>query len=204
MRIIGLTGPTGAGKSTLCEKFESLGIPCINTDDIYHSITSYTSPCVKDLQATFGDEIIDERGALDRVALAKLVFQSENSDKNLSSLNAITHKYVWNETNSILTQYKNRGKRIAVIDAPALFSSTTFVEACNLIISVICDKEIRIERITKRDGISREKVLARMAAQPSDEFFIENSDYYVRSENGKEDMIRQLEEIFKQEDINIK
>ena len=73
-----------------------------------------------------------------------------------------------------------------------------------MIISVICDKEIRIERITKRDGISREKVLARMAAQPSDEFFIENSDYYVRSENGKEDMIRQLEEIFKQEDINIK
>ena len=204
MRIIGLTGPTGAGKSTLCEKFESLGIPCINTDDIYHSITSYTSPCVKELQATFGDEIIDERGALDRVALAKLVFQSENSDENLSSLNAITHKYVWNETNSILTQYKNRGKRIAVIDAPALFSSKTFVEACNLIISVICDKEIRIERITKRDGISRERVLARMAAQPSDEFFIENSDYYVRSENGKEDMIRQLEEIFKQEDINIK
>ena len=204
MLVIGLTGPTGAGKSTLCEKFESLGIPCINTDDIYHSITSYTSPCVKELQATFGDEIIDERGALDRVALAKLVFQSENSDENLSSLNAITHKYVWNETNSILTQYKNRGKRIAVIDAPALFSSKTFVEACNLIISVICDKEIRIERITKRDGISREKVLARMAAQPSDEFFIENSDYYVRSENGKEDMIRQLEEIFKQEDIHIK
>ena len=114
MRIIGLTGPTGAGKSTLCEKFESLGIPCINTDDIYHTITSYTSPCVKELQATFGDEIIDERGALDRVALAKLVFQSENSDENLSSLNAITHKYVWNETNSILTQYKNRGKRITL------------------------------------------------------------------------------------------
>ena len=61
MRIIGLTGPTGAGKSTLCEKFESLGIPCINTDDIYHSITSYASPCVKELQATFGDEIIDEK-----------------------------------------------------------------------------------------------------------------------------------------------
>ena len=201
MRIIGLTGPTGAGKSTLCEKFESLGIPCINTDDIYHSITSYTSPCVKELQATFGDEIIDERGALDRVALAKLVFQSENSDENLSSLNAITHKYVWNETNSILTQYKNRGKKIAVIDAPALFSSKTFVEACNLIISVICDKEIRIERITKRDGISREKALARMAAQPSDEFFIENSDYYINNFGTEEEMHSQLLTILDQEGI---
>ena len=204
MRIIGLTGPTGAGKSTLCERFEALGIPCINTDDIYHSITSYPSPCVKELQTKFGDEIIDERGALDRVALAKLVFQGENTEENISSLNAITHKYVWNETNSILTQYQNRGKKLAVIDAPALFSSKIFVDACDLIISVICDKEIRIQRITKRDGISREKVLARMAAQPSDEFFIENSDYYIRSENGKENMIRQLDDIFEQEAINIK
>lgn len=204
MRIIGLTGPTGAGKSTLCEKFEQLGIPCINTDDIYHSITSYSSPCVKELQRTFGDEIIDERGALDRPKLAKIVFTGENSSENLEKLNAITHNYVWEETNKILTQYINRGKKMVVIDAPALFSSKVFIGACHLIISVLCDEEIRIQRVMQRDNISREQVMARISAQPSNEFFMKNSDYYITNSGNAEDMIEQLYSIFEQEGIFLK
>ena len=204
MKIIGLTGPTGAGKSTLCEKFEQLGIPCVNTDDIYHSITSFSSPCVKELQEEFGDEIIDERGALDRPNLAKIVFTGENSQENLKKLNDIAHKYVWEETNKILTQHINRGKKMAVIDAPALFSSKVFIGACHLIISVLCDEETRIQRVMARDNISREQVLARASAQPSNEFFIKNSDYCITNCGDKEDMITQLYSIFEQEGIHLK
>lgn len=204
MKIIGLTGPTGAGKSTLCEKFEQMGIPCVNTDDIYHSITSYSSPCVKELQETFGDDIIDEKGALDRPKLAKIVFTGDNSAANLQKLNNIAHKYVWEETNIILTQYINRGKKMAVIDAPALFSSKIFIGACNLIISVLSDEELRIQRVMKRDNISREQVVARMSAQPSNEFFIKNSDYYIMNSGNVENMMDQLYSIFDQEGIFFK
>lgn len=204
MKIIGLTGPSGAGKSTLCEKFEELGIPCINTDNIYHSITGFSSPCVNELTELFGEEILDEKGGLNRPALAKLVFEGENAKSNLAELNAIAHKYVWEETNKILTQYINRGKRVAVIDAPALFSSKIFIGACDLIISVLCDRETRIERITKRDNISRERVIARMDAQPSDEFFIKNSDYCINNGSSKEEMTEQLYSIFEQEGIYLK
>ena len=199
MRIIGLTGPSGAGKSTLCEKFEELGIPCINTDDIYHEITSKPSPCLKELEKAFGSAVINENGSLDRTALARLVFEGEKAKENLDILNSITHKYVWEETNARLTQYMKKRKKAAVIDAPALFSSRVFIGACSFIISVLCDKETRIKRIVARDGITREQALARINAQPDDEFFIKNSDYYINNSGNKSEMSRQLASIFEQE-----
>lgn len=201
MKIIGLTGPTGAGKSTLCERFEQLGIPCVNTDDVYHILTSYPSACLDELKDRFGNTIINEDGSLNRKSLAKLVFEGDNSEKNLASLNEITHKYVWEKTNEILTQYINEGKRVAVIDAPALFSSDIFIGACDFIISVLCDKDIRLQRITARDNISTEQALARINAQPDDSFFIENSDYYINNSGNEAYMREQLDSILEQEEI---
>ena len=204
MKIIGLTGPTGAGKSTLCERFEKLDIPCINTDELYHKITSSPSPCTDELKEIFGDKIINENGSLNRKALASVVFEGENAQNNLERLNAITHKYVWEETNTFLNEYMNSGKKAAVIDAPALFSSKIFIGACDCIISVLCDKEIRIQRIVERDNITRQEALARINAQPSDEFFIENSDYYINNSGTEKEMIRQLESILEQEEIFVR
>ncbi len=203
MKIIGLTGLSGAGKSTLCKKFEEYGIPCINTDDVYHSITSSPSPCLAEIESKFGKCVINENGSLNRTALAKLVFEGKDAKKNLASLNATTHKYVWEETNRMLSQYIRKGKKIAVIDAPALFSSKIFIGACDFIISVLCDEETRVERIVNRDGISREQALARIKAQPSEDFFIKNSDYCITNNKNPSDMTNQLLSIFEQEGINV-
>ena len=204
MVIIGLTGPSGAGKSTLCEKFESLGIPCINTDTIYHNLISHPSPCLEAIRKKFGNSVFDKSGALDRSALAKLVFTGEKAQKNLETLNLVTHKFVWDEVNAILTKHMKKGKVAAVIDAPALFSSKIFVGACDLIISVLCDQETRIERIINRDNITYEQALARVNAQPDDEFFIDNSEYYIYNRGTKETMFKELESILRQEGIRIK
>lgn len=201
MKIIGLTGPSGAGKSTLCQMLSELDVPCINTDDIYHQLTGAPSPCLDELKQKFGKEIINENGALNRRALAKIVFEGDDSKANLKDLNEITHKYVWYETNKHLTAYINKGKSAVAIDAPALFSSKIFVGACDVIISVLCDKETRIQRIMARDGISRDDALARVNAQPKDSFFIENSDYYITNDGIAEDMKRQLLSILEQEEI---
>ena len=203
MRIIGLTGPSGAGKSTLCARFEKLGIPCVNTDDVYHTLTASSSPCLDELKDKFGQAIINKDGSLDRKSLSKIVFEGENSDNNLALLNAITHKYVWEKTNEILTQYIHEGKKVAVIDAPALFSSDIFIGACDFIISVLCDKKIRLKRIMARDNISYEQALARINAQHSDSFFIENSDYYINNSGNEDYMCKQLDSILRQEEIFI-
>jgi dephospho-CoA kinase len=204
MKIIGLTGPSGAGKSTLCAKFEELGIPFINTDEIYHEITDKQSPCLDELVEKFGNAILNENGSLNRKALAKIVFEGESKEKNLKNLNSTTHKYVWEETNRILTEYISKGKKAAVIDAPALFSSKIFIGACDLIISVLCDREVRAKRIMERDNISYEAALARINAQPSDEFFIENSDYCIINDGTANEMNEQLLSILDQEEIHIR
>lgn len=204
MKIIGLTGPSGAGKSTLCAQFESYGIPCINTDDIYHKLTSHSSPCTLELKEKFGDVIVNEDGSLNRHALAEIVFKSENSKEYIASLNATTHKYIWEETNKLLTKYIEEGKRAAVIDAPVLFSSKIFIGACDMIVSVLCDRATRLDRIVKRDSITNEQALDRMNAQPSDEFFIENSDYYITNNGSLNDMNSQLVTILAQEGIYVK
>lgn len=204
MKIIGLTGPSGAGKTTICSKFEELGIPCIDTDSIYHTLVSFPSPCLNDLVEKFGEDILNAEGTLDRAALANLVFTGENAKSNLANLNATTHRYVWDEVNKLLTKYMDEGKAAAVIDAPALFSSKIFIGACDFILSVLADKETRINRITKRDAISREQALARIEAQPGDEFFIENSDYYINNSGTKDEMTHQLLSILEQEELYFK
>lgn len=201
MKIIGLSGPSGAGKSTLCSRFEQMDIPCINTDDIYHSLTDAPSECVDELVSCFGKGILKENGALDRGALAKLVFEGEGVNENLDKLNKITHKYIWQKVNSLLITYRDEKKVATVIDAPALFSSQIFVSACDFIISVIADKDARLERIVKRDHIPESVALARIEAQPKDEFFIENSEYYITNSGSPEDMNKQLMGILEQEGI---
>jgi dephospho-CoA kinase len=201
MKVIGLTGPSGAGKSTLCEKFAELGIPCINTDEIYHSITNTKSACLDELCQKFGTSIIDNDGALDRVALSKLVFEGENAKANLASLNETTHKYVFEETKKLIDQYLMDGKAAVVIDAPALFSSKLFVDACDFIISALCDRDVRIERIMKRDNISIERAQARINSQPSDDFFIENSDYHILNCAKNDETYAQLFAILKEQNI---
>ena len=180
---------------------EKMNIPCINTDEIYHGLTSSESECLSELRSAFGAAVVGEDGALDRPFLAKLVFEGEKAQENLATLNHITHKYVWAEVSSLLVKYREEKRPAAVIDAPALFSSQIFVSACDFIISVIADKQARVERIVERDGIKEENALARIDAQPSDQFFIENSEYYIDNSGEPEHMEKILLGILEQEGI---
>ncbi len=177
MKIIGLCGGSGSGKGTVAAMFLRHGIPSVDTDKVYHAITSKTTPCTLELVAEFGDSILNIDGSLNRKALARIVFESGNETK-LNRLNSITHRHILNTTREILEEYKSSGVRAALVDAPLLFESH-FNEECDEIIAVIADMDVRISRIIERDHVDRTAAMTRISKQLSDEYLREHSDHII-------------------------
>lgn len=181
MKIIGLCGGSGSGKGSACNLFRKYGIPFIDTDAVYREITDSPSECVTALEKEFGSEIITESGVLDRKALASIVFSGEGSEHRLARLNEITHKYILDETRRRLDEYRRMDALAAIVDAPVLFESG-FDRECDFLVCVIADRDVRIERIMNRDGITREAAERRIDAQLSDEELVSRCDYMIRND----------------------
>lgn len=166
MKIIGLCGGSGAGKGYVCGIFARHGVPAIDTDAVYHEIIAKRTPCVTELEATFGSSVVRDDGSLNRERLAAIVFADGAKDK-LQALNRITHKYIKTETEHGIETHRQNGAPAVIVDAPALFESG-FDKMCDLTVGVFADRETRIARIMERDGISRERAEARIARQIPD------------------------------------
>ncbi len=176
MKIIGITGGIGSGKSTVSYEFKKLGATVVDADSISRMVTAKDGYAYPEIIQTFGKEILLENGELDRKKLAKLVF----SDKNkLNVLNKITHKYIFEEMER---QIDNAETEILVLDVPLLFSND-FPIKCDLKIAVIADEELRIRRVKNRDGLNTEEIQARMKNQLADEDYIKLADVCIVNED---------------------
>ena len=161
MLTIGLTGPTGAGKSTVAGLFASFGLPVLDADRIYRELLIPPSDCLSELVRHFGREILAADGTLNRRALGRVVF---SDPAELEILNGISHRYVMNDVRRRLRGFRTDGCPAAVFDAPQLFEAGADA-LCNIIVSVLASPEVRLGRIMARDGISEEAARERMAAQ---------------------------------------
>ena len=165
--IIGLTGQTGAGKGYIGTYLRSLGFHVLDTDIYSRKICEKNSPYLTILAEQFGNDII-ENGILNRPLLADRAFSSPESTEKL---NSILHP-------AILELCKKDSVFPSVLDAPLLFECRGN-EMCYKSIAVLAPKEIRLNRIMKRDTITKEQALARMNAQNHEEFYKINSDFTV-------------------------
>lgn len=177
MLVIGLTGPTGAGKSRVAELFAAFGLPVINADAVYHQLLIPPSRCLDELCEQFGRQILSPDGTLNRRALGAIVFSDAEA---LTTLNTITHHYVMAEIRRTLDRLRREDVLAAVIDAPQLFEAGAERD-CNVIVSVLAARPIRRDRIILRDGISPEAAEERIDAQKSDDFFRSHSDYIIEN-----------------------
>lgn len=184
MVVVGLTGGSGAGKGYVCRIFSEYGILSVDADEVYRIVSARGTPCLAELGEYFGQGILTADGELDRRALADIVFKRGAEDK-LASLNRIAHKYVIEYCERWIAERESLGDFAVIIDAPQLFESG-LDKRCDLVVSVVADRECRIERITERDGISRERAEKRIDSQYDDAFFAANSDYVVESGNGSD------------------
>ena len=187
MFVIGITGPSGAGKGALSNILSSLGMRIIDADVVYKEIITPSSDCLIELAAQFGAEILNSDGTLDRKTLAKLVFGEENREK-LLLLNEITHKYVVHRIRETVEMYRSQGEKACVIDAPLLIEAGLCGD-CDLTIAVLADKCIRQERISKRDHITPDEAMARINSQKDDSFYISHTDRVLHN-NGDIDEMR--------------
>lgn len=175
MKIIGLTGLTGAGKSTVAQKLIAYGCYHIDADKVAREVINNNENVKNKLKERFGADVINADGTTNRPLLASRAFADEQSTNDL---NAITHPAVIDEIKSIIKDMDEVGYRGIIIDAIALFESG-LDSLCDFTVTVIAPKEIRLERIMKRDNITEEKALERINAQKDESFFTSKADFVL-------------------------
>ncbi len=193
MKIIGITGPTGAGKGALCSMLIASGIPCINADEVYHQLLTPPSPCLDALVEHFGADILTDSGCLDRRALASKVF-APNAEEERENLNRITHAFVREKMLAMIDELELSGCSSVCLDVPLLFESG-FDGMCDLTVAVLAEREKRIERIVSRDRLDRDGAIARAASQPGDEFYTYRADLTVYNNSDLSDLKEGFEQI---------
>ncbi|HEX6733720.1 MAG TPA: dephospho-CoA kinase [Azonexus sp.] len=157
--VVGLTGGIGSGKSRVAELFVERGAALVDTDAIAHELTGPGGAAMPALQAEFGRQIADARGALDRTAMRQQVFADPHSRQRLE---AILHP--------LIRQLSAERCRAAtapyvILAVPLLVESGTYRDRCNRILVVDCPEELQIARVMARNGLSADAVRAIMAAQ---------------------------------------
>lgn len=185
VKVIGLTGMSGAGKSTACKIFKRSGFIIIDCDKICREIVEKGRPCLSEISAAFGNDALTPSGELNRAALAKIIFSDES--KRLL-LNGIMYPYV---SYIIIKKISELSEGIVILDAPTLFDSGTD-SVCDGILSVVSDKNILIERLTRRDNISAEAALLRLGAQKDEDFFAQRSDILIKNNGSRKDFISDI------------
>ena len=189
--IVGLTGQTGAGKTTVAKVFADQGFAQIDADRISREVVEPGKPCLEELFDFFGDSIRNPDNTLNRKALAAIAF---NDKKKLESLNSICHPFITEEIFERINRFTRNGQQFILLDAPTLFESRAS-DFCDLIISVIADPEIRCRRIMERDGLTEQEAQHRMNAQLPEEFFIKQSDHVIRNNDDLNKLCALSEEV---------
>ncbi len=182
MTVIGITGPTGAGKTTVLNVLENMGGAVADCDAVYHELLLTSQPMQNELKIRFGTSVFDENGHLRRKALGAIVFEDADA---LNDLNAITHRYITAELTRMIAQAKTDGRPAIALDAIALLESGAG-DLCAVTVAVTAPEEVRVRRIMEREGISKEYARARVTAQKPSSWFEERCTYTLRNDGSRE------------------
>ena len=186
-RVIGLTGQTGAGKSAVREMLEKTGIACVDCDRVSREVTAANSPALKALCEVFSDEILTPEKALDRKKLGSIVFSSK---EKLELLNKTIFPFIIDDIKRKIAECEDD----VVLDAPTLFESGCD-KLCDLTVAVVADREVRLERIISRDGISKKDAENRINSQLSEEFFRKNCDVIIENNGDLSSLEKAVEKL---------
>ncbi len=192
-KLIGLTGHTGAGKSTAARAAADVCGGIIDADQVAREALQKGSPCLKALAAVFGEDILQRDGSLDRRLLAKRAFSSQ--EKTLL-LNRTTHPWILRRVQELAEEFARHTDKLVLFDAPLLYESGGET-LCDSVIAVVAPDAVRLQRILLRDRISEEEARLRMNAQPDASFYTSRADYVIDGSQPPERVAQQMRELLK-------
>lgn len=183
--IIGITGPTGAGKSTVTKYLNKKGCYVIDADVIGKNSLEKGSFCLKQVCLAFGDDILNVDGTLNRQSLAQKAFSTE---KNTMLLNSITHPWICMQVLKQINDIRNNEVNpVIIFDAAALLESCMDI-LCDYIVAVTAPVEVRRKRIMKRDNLTEYSANLRINAQKQNEFYTKQADFVINGDKNLDEI----------------
>lgn len=175
--VVGLTGQTGAGKTLVSQMLKDRGFTVIDADVVARQVVKKGEECLLELVLEFGAAILDESGSLNRRKLGSMVFADKEKRKRL---NQITFPHIQRAIQTELAHMRDKGVPVVFLDAPTLFESGSD-SYCDKVISVVADRDVRLERIVERDGISEDDAVNRINSQHDDDYYRSKSDFTIEN-----------------------
>ncbi|HET9341573.1 MAG TPA: dephospho-CoA kinase [Candidatus Eremiobacteraceae bacterium] len=188
--IVGLTGGIGAGKSSVAKLLEKRGATIIDTDVIAREVVEPPSPVLDEIAREFGASVIGRGGALDREALARIVF---NDESRRQRLNEITHPEILKRVLARIGSYPPSA--VVVVVVPLLFESG-FDRNCNAVIAVTAPEPARIARVMRRDHMAEAEVRARMRVQLPESGYDGKATWIIRNDGDEIALDAEVEKVW--------
>lgn len=163
MKIVGLTGGISSGKSTVSSYLKQLKIPVIDADEVARKVVEPKSQGAREIRKTFGSDVFEEDGSLNRQKLGALIFSNaENRQKLDDLLQPLIKIMILDE----IEEYRQKGETMIVLDLPLLFEKH-YEKLCEEIIVVYVPRELQLERLMKRNQYTKQEALSRIDSQLS-------------------------------------
>ncbi|GMW02448.1 MAG: dephospho-CoA kinase [Candidatus Hydrogenedentota bacterium] len=194
MKIIGLTGGIGSGKSEAARRFDAYGIPVIDADAIGHALLRPGSPVESELLRIFGVDII-VNGAIDRGKIAEIVFRDANVR---ADLNRLVHPLIVSEVARRCTELSDQGKPRAIVEAALLGEAGVREPYLDGLILVLAPEPVRVSRLVERRGMTAKDARLRVAAQQPPENKLAIADWVIHNDADLPHLHRQVDTIIRE------
>lgn len=195
MLLIGLTGGVATGKSTVVRRLKELGAAVIDADQLAREVVEPGEPALEEIRQRFGPEVIGEDGQLDRARLARIVFEDEEARK---ALEAIVHPRIRSRMRAKIEEFKAQGEPVVVCDIPLLFETGVALDWVDRTVVVYAPKEVQLQRLMARNGLTLEEAERRIAAQMPTEEKARRADAVIDNSRGLEETFRQVDALWKE------
>jgi len=202
MKVIGLTGGIGSGKSTVSRFLAELGVVVINTDKVGHKLFKPDTEAWREVVAVFGRQILTRQGEVDRDKLGKIVFGNPEA---LDRLNNITHPRIHAWVKAEIEEYRRQGVKLLVLELPLLFEVPLSLRAGEPSLSdeldevwvTVAPEAAVLKRLKERGGISEEQIMARIRSQLSSEERTKHADVVIDTDCSLDELRTKLRELWR-------